>query len=182
MQPNSSEQDSKQKIEENSESASANSALARRSNCSGTGDNQAHARRKKRLEDSPKVEKLDGDNQTENFESVITQNEEQPPEFENYEEASNTQRYFSKKSCKKYEGNAISGRGDLAAILWNLENIFDHKKNKNSTYCSVKVVALDWEVKRKLSDFEWLRNCIQKRFPGSYVKISFSFLFPILIF
>ena len=40
--------------DENSDVISSNSILAKLSNCSGTGDNQAHARRKNYFRDSPK--------------------------------------------------------------------------------------------------------------------------------
>jgi hypothetical protein len=63
----------------------------------------------------------------------------------------------------------LSEQGSLACRLINQEVVSGGIFSSSFVMFTIKTVPLDWEVRRRYSDFKWLRDRLVISFPGRYV-------------
>ena len=80
-------------------------------------------------------------------------------------------KYYSKRKVSTYVRTQLVTDQKITIEVSHPE-IVKAKQFFKSTYTiyNIKVTPFEWTVKRRYSDFEWLYNCLVKRFPANYVS------------
>lgn len=111
----------------------------------------------------------DENEEEEEEENAMQEMAEQTQEMKDEEKKES--KYYSKRTVARYVPTQLVDQPKIDVEVSNPE-IIKRKGLKGSyTVYSVKTSPFGWIVKRRYSDFEWVYNCLIKRFPANYVKI-----------
>lgn len=84
-------------------------------------------------------------------------------------------KYYSKRTVARYMPTELVGKGNITVDVSNPEIVKGKSLGLKTSYTvyTIKCTQFDWEVKRRYSDFDWLYNCLVKRFPANYVRLRY---------
>lgn len=101
----------------------------------------------------------------------ITEDKEDETKEEEGEEKSDKKKYKAKKIVAKMkETILLDQQEELKVEVSNPEVVKGGLFKGSYTVYSVYTQPFDWLVKRRFSDFIWLHDCLEKRFPANYVR------------
>jgi hypothetical protein len=86
------------------------------------------------------------------------------------EDDKKNKKYYNKKQVAKYVKTVLVTDEEISVTVSNPEVIKGKGLKKKYTAYTIKTDYFSWLVKRRYSDFDWLHECLIKRFPANYVS------------